>query len=102
MKIKLLVFAVMAMFFMSCSNDNDNEPVVQQEENPLHKKWYFVSFDIENSYHEEHKNYFTCAKDYVEFFPNGIQKEVYITGCDGGTNQANEYELSILIPLMII
>ncbi len=96
-----IVFVLTSLSLSSCSGDNDNEPVTQQEENPLLKKWYFTSLNI-GDYQQEYKNYFTCAKDYIEFLPNGIQKGVYITGCYGGTTQTNEHEFTYTVDDNII
>lgn len=57
----------------------------------LQGKWYFVSTSIngETELYDDHE---PCGKDYLEFLPNNVIKQVDVWDCDGNNPVSSEYE----------
>lgn len=73
---KLFLFALASIAMLSsCSSDDS----VKVTEDKLTKKWYYKSYQANGE--TEVYDHLSCAKDYVEFLPNGSYIEFYVNNC---------------------
>ncbi len=80
-RLKIIIVALTGITMMqfSCSNDDDNEPIVTEP--TLYKKWYFKETVI-NGVVEAYDGNEPCGKDYIEFYNTNQVKEVDIEDCE--------------------
>ena len=74
---KILALGFAALFLASCSKDDDNSI----DESKLTKKWYFESTKVGGVTfpYDDHEE---CGKDYVEFVPGGVFRDVDVWDCE--------------------
>lgn len=79
MKNKLLFLGLAALTLTSCSNDDDNSASIDTTE--LTKKWY-QSATVVGGVTFPYDDHEACGKDYIEFVPGGVLRDVDVWDCD--------------------